>query len=267
MQKSKKMNFSIIQPNISAKTISANARELWREINKVSNRKTDVVLLPETFLGGPRLKAERKKNALLYADFIMQAQNLCRTKKIHLIGSVIEKSDRYYYNTLIWIDRSGKIAGTYRKCHLFRFYNEHRLFSPGRDASVFFIDGVCVAPNICYDLRFPELMRSQAFAGAHLAIVCAQWPASRRMHWEALLKARAIENQIFIVACNRIGMNHRGDKFAGASQVITPWGDVEYLMTARQKNGSHTIDLSRVLHTRKNYPFLKDSIFHVRKNK
>jgi omega-amidase len=111
--------------------------------------------------------------------------------------------------------------------------------------------------TICYDLRFPELFRRYALAGARLILVPAEWPHPRRAHWQTLLRARAIENQCFVAACNRVGITGNST-FFGASAVIDPWGEAlveggetELILTA-------TIDLSLVDTVRKRIPVFED---------
>jgi predicted amidohydrolase len=110
---------------------------------------------------------------------------------------------------------------------------------------------------ICYDLRFPEQFRAYALAGARLALLCAEWPNPRLAHWQTLLRARAIENQFFVVACNRVGSS-AGTSFFGHSCVIDPWGEVlaeggdgEELVTA-------VLDLHRVEEARARIAALAD---------
>ena len=110
---------------------------------------------------------------------------------------------------------------------------------------------------ICYDLRFPELFRHYALQGARLILLPAEWPNPRREHWRTLLRARAIENQCFVAACNRVGESD-GTSFFGASAVIDPWGatliegdDTPAILTT-------TLDLSLVENVRERIPVFAD---------
>lgn len=112
---------------------------------------------------------------------------------------------------------------------------------------------------ICYDLRFPELARSLALDGAHIVFVPAEWPHPRLNHWRALLQARAIENQMFIVAVNRVGKggNHT---FCGHSMVVDPWGSILAEMKEEEASLTVDIDLEEVDRVRRKIPVFKDRI-------
>jgi predicted amidohydrolase len=155
---------------------------------------------------------------------LAQLQQLCAGYNILVAGSLPEGSGSSYYNTLYLTGPEG-IIGTWRK---------QRLFSPmGEDD--FFTAGTATAPVnsplgplaglVCYDLRFPELLRQQAALGATLLVVSAQWPEARVNHWRVLLQARAIENQMFVVAANRSGTTD-ATVFGGHSMIIAPDGAI-----------------------------------------
>jgi predicted amidohydrolase len=115
---------------------------------------------------------------------------------------------------------------------------------------------------ICYDLRFPELCRSLALGGAKMVAVMAEWPAERVAHWKALLKARAIENQLFIVGANRCGQD--GDLvYAGHSRIISPYGDVLARAGKRPATLSADVDLSLVERVRRQIPCLQERMPEV----
>lgn len=144
---------------------------------------------------------------------------------IHL-GSIIEAGAGGLHNTAVLIDPSGAVAHTYRKVHVFGLGSlEAQLLQPG--------DSVSVAPGplgamgatTCYDLRFPELWRRLVDAGAQSVIVPAAWPAARLDHWRLLTAARAVEEQLIVVATNATG-THGGVAAAGHSRVVGPWGEV-----------------------------------------
>jgi deaminated glutathione amidase len=138
------------------------------------------------------------------------------------------------FNTSLVFDRSGRLAGTYRKIHLFDVeipgrvsYRESATVAPGTATEIVQIEGVPVGLSICYDLRFPELYRRLAVAGATVLVVPAAFTAhTGRDHWEVLLRARAIENQCYVVAAGQIGDHEPGRSCYGRSMVIDPWGTV-----------------------------------------
>ena len=151
----------------------------------------------------------------------------------------------------------GTLAASYSKIHLFRLMDEDQYLAPGEAGELHELPWGCAGLAICYDLRFPELFRRYALEGARLLILPAEWPHPRRMHWRTLLRSRAIENQCFVAACNRVGTTE-GVTFFGSSAVIDPWGETlieggetEALLTVR-------IDLNTVEATRAKIPILAD---------
>jgi omega-amidase len=151
--------------------------------------------------------------------------SLARKHKVWLTGSLLEvQADARFYNTLALYGPDGRLKGVYRKIHLFRLMEEEVYLAPGQNTTLLELPWGKTALAICYDLRFPELFRHYALQGAHVVLIPAEWPHPRREHWRTLLRARAIENQCFVVGCNRVGSS-KGADFFGASAVIDPWGE------------------------------------------
>ena len=206
----------------------AHAVELVREA--VRRDGADTVVLPETWNTGyfpEDLSAHADRNGeRTKAVFSPLAKEL----NIHIVcGSVANRREDGFYNTAYVFDRTGSCIAEYDKTHLFTYAKEHRHFHPGGHACRFQLDGVDCGLVICYDLRFPELVRTLTLPGVDLLFAVAQWPAKRVMHLETLARARAIENQMFLALCNSVGT--AGDtRCGGRSAVIDPWG--EYLAQA-----------------------------------
>ena len=182
-----------------------------------------IIVMPELWATGfayDKLPAlSRRIPALLE-----KLQTLAAKYKIHIAGSLPEYSENFYYNTLFIISQKG-IAGTYRKQRLFNPMHEDTFFTSGKTPSPIQTDLGPIGALVCYDLRFPELLREQTSLKADLAVVSAQWPAARVGHWRILLQARAIENQMFIVAANRYGTTGN-TTFGGHSMIIGPDGSI-----------------------------------------
>jgi deaminated glutathione amidase len=148
----------------------------------------------------------------------------------HEIGPDADRT----YNTSLVFDRGGELVGSYRKIHLFDVdmrdrvtHRESEHVAPGEKPVTVEVEGVPMGLSICYDLRFPELYRSLAVAGAQLVVVPAAFTAhTGRDHWEPLLRARAIENQCYVVAAGQTGDHEPGRTCYGRSMVIDPWGTV-----------------------------------------
>lgn len=197
-------------------------------VEEAARRGSDLVVLPELWSSAYDLEhADRHATPLEsdnpndagFGEFSLMAQEF----QVWLTGSLLEKREGAIYNTMALFDPAGELAGAYSKIHLFQLMDEHHHLAAGEKMQLLDMPWGKSGCAICYDLRFPELFRRYALDGARMVILPAEWPHPRRMHWRTLLRARAIENQIFVVACNRVGES-KGTKFCGSSAVIDPWG-------------------------------------------
>ncbi|MFD5617699.1 carbon-nitrogen family hydrolase [Streptomyces yangpuensis] len=174
-------------------------------------------------------------------------------------GSVVERAgDGSLYNTALVLSPAGELAATYRKIHRFGFdQGEAVLMSAGDSLTTVELPEQTLGIATCYDLRFPELFRGLVDAGATTMIVAAGWPARRRAHWTLLSRARAVEDQSYVLACGLAG-THAGVEQAGHSLVVDPWGEV--LAEAGPGEEVLTVDLdpAKVADTRAQFPALKD---------
>lgn len=164
------------------------------------------------------------------------------------------------YNTSLVFSPSGELAAVYRKIHRFGFdQGEAVLMSAGRELVTVRLPGTTLGVATCYDLRFPELFRGLVDAGAETLVVAAGWPERRRAHWTLLARARAVENQAFVLACGTAG-THAGVPQAGHSIVVDPWGEV--LAEAGSAEEVLTVDLdpAKTAATREQFPALKDRV-------
>lgn len=152
----------------------------------------------------------------------------------------------------------GDELARYTKIHPFSFGEETRCYTGGDEIVLFDWNGVKVAPFVCYDLRFPEVFRHAAMRGAEVFVVIANWPAAREAHWLALLAARAIENQAYVLGVNRCGDDPK-HRYGGRSQIIDPRGNV--LADAGEKEGTirASIDVEALRRYRAEFPALRDA--------
>lgn len=223
-----KWNVALLQMDIAFGRPDLNAATVRRLVNQLAEaeQKPDLVVLPELWDTGYDLtrldeiaddNGERAKALLREAAVQLKA---------HVIGgSVAERRDGRVYNTTFVFDREGNLAGSYSKAHLFRLMDEEKYLAAGEKPGLYILDGQTAGSVICYDIRFPEWLRVHALKGAKVMCVPAQWPHPRLDHWRQLLIARAIENQMYVVACNRVGEGG-GNTFCGHSMVVNPWGEV-----------------------------------------
>ncbi|MFD7687593.1 carbon-nitrogen family hydrolase [Streptomyces sp. NPDC059781] len=176
-------------------------------------------------------------------------------------GSIPERApDGTLYNTSLVFSPSGEPAASYRKIHRFGFDKGEAVLMGAGDALVTVrLPHTVVGVATCYDLRFPELFRGLVDAGAETLVVPAGWPERRRSHWTLLAKARAVENQSFVLACGTAG-THAGVPQAGHSIVVDPWGEV--LAEAGPGEQILTVDFdpTTVAGTRERFPALKDRV-------
>jgi predicted amidohydrolase len=199
----------------------AQAREFAAQAHDAD---ADLLLLPELWLHGYDLERADEWAVPLGEGGFAKMAEMAREFEIHLVGSILERHRDGVSNTAVLYGPSGELLGSYRKMHLFRLMEEHRYLTPGDHATL------CATPwgptglGICYDLRFPELFRAMALAGAKLFVIPAQWPVKRLEAWLLLARARAAENELIVAACNRVGENE-DVAFPGRSIVVDPWGN------------------------------------------
>jgi len=184
-------------------------------------------------------------------ELLDRLKELAAEHQVFLAGSLPEYSDKNYYNSLFITGPDG-IAGIYRKQHLFRPMAEDTFFSPGTDPRPVQTPLGALAGLVCYDLRFPELLRQQTALGANLLVVPAQWPAARVNHWRILVQARAIENQMFVVAANRCGTTD-DTTFGGHSMIIGPEGSILLEAGTGEEYGGIMLDPAMVAAARSKF--------------
>ena len=217
------INAAAIQFNVKQGDVDANLAYVRAALKQVAARGANLAVLPEMWSSSFSYK-NLNELALRTAGIVAELLELSRDLKLVIVGSMPEPNGDKVFNTAYVVD-NGRLAGTYRKLHLFSLLGEDRAFDRGdrwllADTSIGKIGVI-----ICYDLRFPELSRRLALEGADVICVPAQWPKPRQEHWRTLLRARAIENQLFIVACNACGLIGKLD-FFGMSMIIDPKGEI-----------------------------------------
>lgn len=164
------------------------------------------------------------------------------------------------YNTSLLFSPSGELVRSYRKIHRFGFdKGEAVLMGAGDEIATAALPNATVGLATCYDLRFPELFRLLVDAGAQLLVIPAGWPARRREHWTLLARARAVENQAYVLACGTAG-THAGVEQAGHSIVVDPWGEVLAEAGPDEQVLTVELDVAKVARTREEFPALRDRL-------
>ncbi|MNZ93579.1 2-oxoglutaramate amidase [compost metagenome] len=233
------------------------------EIAAAGHVKPDVIVLPEMWNTGYALDKiheiadpDGDETRRWVADF-------AKCHGIHVIaGSIAELRDKQVFNTMRVFSNTGLEVASYSKIHLFRLMEEEKYLAPGEEIVSFELDAVKAGASICYDIRFPELARSLSLQGAKVLFVSAEWPHPRLHHWRTLLMARAIENQMYVVACNRTGISGN-DSFFGHSMIIDPWGEIIAEGGEDEEIITGTIDLSLVDEVRSRIPVFDDRRPHL----
>jgi predicted amidohydrolase len=226
----------------------------------------DIVLLPEMWLRGWFDFDHYAEIGQAVDGPIGQAMSaLAKDAGVLLVaGSIVERDGDQLYNTALAYDREGNRLAAYRKIHLFS-YEEAReadVLSAGQDVITFEALGINIGLSICYDLRFPEIYRRQLAKGAELFVIVSAWPYPRVNAWRTLVRARAIENQAALVACNAAG-KQSAHPYAGHSAVCDVWG--ERVAELDEKPGvlRAEIDLDAVREARQSFPALKDRVLGI----
>lgn len=242
------LKVSLLQMSVIPGDPAANRKKAVEMIKQALKARTkpDILVLPEMWTTAYQLGDIEKTcdqdgmptNQLIAAE--------AKEDKVNIVaGSYASMQGRKVFNTAYVFDRKGNNIAKYQKIHLFKLMDEHKYISSGNNLSTFKLDGIKCGIIICYDLRFPELTRKLALEGIKILFVPAQWPGARLEHWVTLLKARAIENQIFIIAVNRAGVSLE-DEFLGGSMVISPWGEVLAKAGYKEQIISADIDLNMI---------------------
>ncbi|WP_027965343.1 carbon-nitrogen family hydrolase [Halalkalibacillus halophilus] len=263
------MNFSIFQMDIVPGDPQANRTNVNQWIHKeMMHNSPDTIVLPEMWTTAYTL-SDLERIADQDGEPTMPfIQNLASKYQVNIIaGSIANKKSDGIFNTAFVVDRQGEIVYQYDKAHLVPMLNEPSYLEGGKKpAEVFELDGLKFGLIVCYDLRFPELIRPLAVAGAQVLCIVAEWPEARTNHWQHLQIARAIENQMYVVSSNRIG-TYDGTEFCGKSMIVNPWGEVLKLGSQDQEEVlSLTIELEKVDEVRKNVPIFDSRVPHLYKH-
>lgn len=226
----KKLKIQAIQMSSVIGDKHANFEKVKFLIDKFYQEETDVIVLPEVWSVGwkPSLFCENAE-ALSGGETVDFLSNLAKEYDVNIIGgSFITKDESgNFYNTCPVFNKSGELVAYYNKMHLFSYYgcDEGKYVSRGAKPVIVDINGVKIGLSICYDIRFPEIYRAYRKSGADLLINMAAWPLGRAIHWESLSRARAVENQSFMLALTQSGLIEGEEYNLGHSRIIGFNGD------------------------------------------
>lgn len=250
----KAITATLLQTDLVWENIEANLERMTEMVGRVPQG-TDLILLPETFSTGFTMNADRYAEEM-DGSAVQWMKRMASERGCTIAGSLIIRDHGGIYNRLFWVTPKG-IGGTYDKRHLFRMGREDEHFVPGSKRPVFRLGAFRFLPQICYDLRFPVFSRNRG--EYDVLIYVANWPAPRQMVWDSLTRARAIENQAYVLAVSRVGVDGVGVDHVGGSCVYDPMGNPIKILGDQEEILTTTLDLDMVKEFREKFPAWKDA--------
>jgi omega-amidase len=249
------LRITFLQFDLAWENPEQNRAYIEREARQLTG-KSDLLILPETFTTGFSMRPSGLAESM-DGPTVNWLVDLSRTTGTAICGSLIIKDNDLYYNRFVFVTPKGEIL-FYNKRHLFSIGGESIAFTTGNQRLIVRYLGWRIALYVCYDIRFPVWCRN--LNDTDLMIFSANWPAARNEVWKTLLKARAIENQVYVAGVNRIGTDDAGVLYLGESQLINPRGEV--LPTSNQSNKglfSYDISMEGLTAFREKFPVAKDA--------
>lgn len=249
---------ALAQTDIVLADKAANLARGHELIARAAGRGAQLVIFPELWTTGYDLpRAATLAEPIPAGPTARQLSAWAQRFDLWITGSLLEQTPDGVFNAAAFFGPQGQVIGPYRKIHRFGPMAEDRWLQAGCAPGLFDLPWGKTGIAICYDLRFPELFRRYASAGARLILLPSEWPHPRLHHWRTLVQARAIENQCFVAAVNRVGSD-KDNTFCGHSLLVGPWGDI--IIEADETPDLHlaTIDLSQVDAARAHIPILAD---------
>jgi omega-amidase len=257
-----------IQSTLHWENKKANLQMFEGKIFSIS-QKTEIVVLPEMFSTGFSMQP-KKFAETMEGETLQWMKQVAAKKKIILTGSLMIKDppqgDEAYYNRLVWVLPNGNV-GHYDKRHLFAYADEDQHYTPGRKRLICSVNGWKINLLVCYDLRFPVWSRQSPPPSGEVRrgleydalIYVANWPEKRVHAWTTLLRARAIENQCYVIGVNRTGDDGNKIHYTGESMAIDPMGEILYHKKDEEDLFTVTLDRSVLEKTREKFPFWRDA--------
>jgi predicted amidohydrolase len=248
------LRVGLLQSQLSWDDPAENRSYLEAFLTRASPR-ADIVVMPETFTTG-FLGDSAGSGEGMDGPTVAWMKELAGRYRCVVTGSSVIDTHTGRANRLLWVEPDGRVS-FYDKRHLFSYAGEDRRYIAGKERVIIEYRGWRICPQICYDLRFPVWCRNRA--DYDVLLVVANWPAVRVEAWSSLLKARAIENQCYVVAVNRVGEDGRGNPYTGQSVVHGPLGETLLALGGKEQYSDMEIDLSVLRSVRSELPFHADA--------
>jgi predicted amidohydrolase len=253
-----KLKVALVQIELTEGDPPQNTEKALKFMDKAVQQGADFLILPELWPVGFAPMELDSLAETSNGPSVNIMRDWTRDKGCYLLaGSIPEIIKKGIYNKSYLFGPKGQVLGEYAKIHLFDLMGEKETFVEGGKPMVADVKGWRVGVMLCYDLRFPELARYYALRGVNLIAIPALWPDARIGHWEVLLKARAIENQIYIAGTNAVG-NMTDLYFPGQSMIIDPYGNSLNQAENRESLIIREIKLSEIAKVRESVTYIED---------
>jgi len=249
------LKITVFQGYLFWENVDKNLQNITLRLSGI-REKTDLIILPEMFNTGFTMEAETLAEPM-NGKTMLWMQDTAHKYDCVVTGSLIISESGKFYNRLIWMRADGSYE-CYDKRHLFGLGKEDRTYTAGTKRLIVELKGWKICPIICYDLRFPVWLRNKD-AAYDLMLVVANWPEKRSLHWRTLIPARAVENQCYIIAVNRVGHDGNEVYHSGDSMCIDPNGNVVYYKRDEEDVYTFTINPEELIKVRRQLPFLADA--------
>ncbi|MGE6353873.1 nitrilase-related carbon-nitrogen hydrolase [Flavobacterium sp. NPDC079362] len=249
------MKLAVVSLNSVWEDKQSNLKEVERIVASLS-LKVDYVIFPEMSLTGFSISNLALAEDLESSSSLIAIQKTAKEHRMNIVFGLMISKNKKIYNSCIAVNNKGEIAGTYEKIHLFSYAGEDELIVGGNQIRSLPWNGGW-GLSICFDLRFPELYQELSKENLILANI-ANWPKGRVSHWRALLNARAIENQSFMIGVNRTGLDGNGLEYEESSCVFSPTGEKLEPLEICEEIKIFDLNLDEAIEYRKKFPIKKD---------
>lgn len=258
-----KLKILIVQNNPIIGNQEATFNNVQAMLEKHEGESFDLIVFPETWsIGWDCKNFQNNAEMVENSATINFLKNIAMSFKATVIGgSFIQKTGGgEYKNTCPVISKDGRLITTYEKMHLYSHQGseENKYLSTGEELKILDLGFIKIGLSVCYDIRFPELYREYSKKGVEVFVNVAAWSNKKLEHWDIMHRARAIENQCFMVVADQTGKISRNEINLGHSMVINPWGDIIAMLEAQEDCLTAEIDLNEVKDLRKNFPLISD---------
>lgn len=251
---SEKLKLSMLQLDLAWQDAAVNRVAIEKHLEGISGR--DLIVLPEMFSTGFDMKPAGLAETM-DGDTVAWLKELAKKQNSVVCGSMMMLVGSDHVNRFLWVTPQGTVSH-YDKRHLFKFAGEDEQYTAGTEKAIFQLGQWRIAPFICFDLRFPVWSRNLD-CQYDLALYVANWPKVRSLQWKSLIPARAIENQSFVVAVNRVGVDGNDIAYSGDSMVVDPLGETLLHAMNKEMVLNIELDLNELKDVRNRFPFLQEA--------